>query len=191
MPPNAEEGRFASDDVLRRDPSAEHRVEVRVSVGLLRPSADSSRHPFETSADKANRLAPFDDCVRMLELPPACSVNLTPAKPPNIRSRRRHQSFNERVQGRRFDERVAFKVHNSPRRRPILFDGVPRCAKPTVPHRECGDLIVLDHSPHMFRLVVDVPVHRDDPTSAALPQLLLQSAFVMFLPSVTQDDEDG
>ena len=46
VPPNAEEGRFASDDVLRRDPSAEHRVEVRVGVGLFRPRANSSRHPF-------------------------------------------------------------------------------------------------------------------------------------------------
>ena len=46
VPPNAKERRLASDDMFRRDPSAEHRVEVRVGMGLLRPSADSSRHPF-------------------------------------------------------------------------------------------------------------------------------------------------
>ena len=46
VPPNAEERRLASGDVFRRDPSTEHRVEVRVSGSLLRFFQDRSRHPF-------------------------------------------------------------------------------------------------------------------------------------------------
>ena len=191
MPANAKERRLASDDVFRRYPSAEHTVEVRVRVGSLRPGAYSSRHPFETSADKTDRLAPLNDCVRMLELPSASAVNLTPPKPPNIRSGRRHQGFNERLQIRRFEARVAFKVHNSLCRRPILLDRIPRRSKPPVPQRERGYFIVLDHSSHVLRLAVDVSIHSADPASAALPELLLQGALVMLLPSVAQDDEHG